>query len=63
MQALLISHHGPANMGAHQHWLSARLAATRAAEYGVPVVRLASSGISQFPDAPGRVLASGSMPS
>jgi len=39
-----------------------RDALTRAVEYGVPVVRLASSGISQFIDARGRVLASGAMP-
>ncbi len=62
MQALLIPTMDLQTWGAHQHWLSARLAATRAAEYGVPVVRLASSGLSQFIDARGRLLASGSMP-
>jgi apolipoprotein N-acyltransferase len=33
--------------GRHQHELHARVALERAAEYGVPVFRLASSGISQ----------------
>ena len=62
MQALLIPTLDLETWGPHQHWLSARLAATRAAEYGVPVVRLASSGLSLMLDATGRVLASGSMP-
>lgn len=62
MQALIIPTLDLETWGAHQHWLSARLAATRAVEYGVPVLRLASSGYSQFIDAQGRILASGSMP-
>ena len=33
--------------GKHEHFLHARVAPVRAAEYGVPVFRLASSGISQ----------------
>jgi apolipoprotein N-acyltransferase len=33
--------------GKHQHELHARVAPVRAAEYGVPIFRLASSGISQ----------------
>ena len=62
MQALLIPTLDLESWGTHQHWLSARLAAVRAAEYGVPVVRLASSGYSVFHDGQGRLLASGSMP-
>ena len=62
MQALLIPTLDLESWGSHQHWLSARLAAVRAAEYGVPVIRLASSGFSQFLDARGGLLASGSMP-
>ncbi len=62
MQALLIPTMDLQTWGQHQHWLSARLGATRAVEYGVPVVRLASSGISLVLDARGRVLASGAMP-
>jgi len=44
--------------GAYQHWLHGRVAPVRAAEYGVPIFRLASSGISQHVGASGRVLAS-----
>jgi apolipoprotein N-acyltransferase len=33
--------------GRHQHDLNARVAPVRAAEYGIPIFRLASSGISQ----------------
>ena len=62
MRALLIPTLDLQAWGAHQHWLAGRLAGIRAVEYGVPAVRLASSGISQFIDAQGRVLASGSMP-
>ncbi|MDB6071669.1 MAG: carbon-nitrogen hydrolase family protein [Verrucomicrobiales bacterium] len=62
MQALVIPTLDLETWGEHQHWLSARLAATRAVEHGVPVLRLASSGYSQFIDAQGRILASGSMP-
>ena len=62
MQALLIPTMDLQTWGAHQHWLSARLAATRAVEYGIPVIRLASSGLSQFLNSQGNVLASGSMP-
>ena len=62
MQALIIPTLDLQTWGPHQHWLSARLAATRAAEYGVPVIRLASSGISQFLDSRGRILASGALP-
>jgi apolipoprotein N-acyltransferase len=43
--------------GVRQHQLHALVAPVRAAEYGVPIFRLASSGISQAVDANGRVLA------
>ncbi len=62
MQALIIPTLDLETWGPHQHWLSARLGATGAVEYGIPVIRLASSGLSQFIDAQGRLLASGSMP-
>lgn len=62
MQALLIPTMDLETWGPHQHWLGGRLALTRAVEYRVPVVRLASSGISQFIDAEGKILASGAMP-
>jgi apolipoprotein N-acyltransferase len=41
--------------GAHQHELHGRVAPARAAEYGIPIVRLCSSGISQIVDERGRV--------
>lgn len=43
--------------GRYQHWLHSRVAPVRAAEYGIPIFRLTSSGISQH------VLASGDVPS
>jgi apolipoprotein N-acyltransferase len=45
--------------GRHQHQLHALVAPVRAAEYGLPIFRLASSGISQAVDPNGRVLARG----
>ena len=43
-----------ADWGRHQHELHARVAPVRAAEYGIPIFRLASSGISQGVNRPGR---------
>ncbi|HTH46673.1 MAG TPA: nitrilase-related carbon-nitrogen hydrolase [Candidatus Limnocylindria bacterium] len=40
--------------GKHEHRLNARMAWIRAAEYGVPIFRVASSGISQLVNASGR---------
>ena len=48
--------------GAAEHVLSARLGATRAAEYGLPVFRLASSGISQIIRSDGTIAAAGEFP-
>lgn len=48
--------------GRHEHALHTRVAPVRAAEYGIPVFRLASSGISQAVDARGRVVATAPMP-
>ena len=44
--------------GEHQHQLHSRVAPVRAAEYVVPIFRVASSGVSQLVDAHGRVVAS-----
>ncbi len=44
--------------GAYQHQLHSRVAPVRAAEYGVPIFRVASSGVSQLVGANGRVVAS-----
>lgn len=41
--------------GEHQHRLNARMTPVRAAEYRVPIFRVASSGISQLVDQQGRV--------
>jgi apolipoprotein N-acyltransferase len=48
--------------GKHQHELHARVAPVRAAEYGVPVFRVASSGISQLIDPYGHELARAPFP-
>ncbi len=48
--------------GRHQHELHARVAPVRAAEYGLPIFRLASSGISQFVEPDGFVSATAPMP-
>ena len=46
--ALLIPTMDVEAWGEYQHWLNARMARIRAAEYYVPVFRVASSGISQI---------------
>src|ERR1035437_6429421 len=48
--------------GLHQHELHARVAPVRAAEYGLPIFRVASSGISQAVSGGGHVVAKTSMP-
>ena len=48
--------------GRHQHELHARVAPVRAAEYGIPIFRVASSGISQAVAMGGQVVAQTSMP-
>ena len=47
-----------ADWGRHQHELHARVAPVRAAEYGIPIFRVASSGISQGVDWRGLVKSS-----
>lgn len=61
-QALIVPTMDALEWGERQHGLHARVAPTRAAEYGLPIFRLASSGISQFVDPRGRVLAATSCP-
>jgi apolipoprotein N-acyltransferase len=46
----------------HEHELHARVAPVRAAEYGIPIFRLASSGISQAVSGGGNVVATVPMP-
>jgi apolipoprotein N-acyltransferase len=48
--------------GRSQHELHARVAPVRAAEYGLPIFRVASSGISQHVDRTGGTLASAPFP-
>ncbi len=48
--------------GRHQHELHARVAPVRAAEYGIPIFRVASSGISQAVSGGGSVIAQTSIP-
>lgn len=48
--------------GRHQHELHSRVAPVRAAEYGVPIFRVASSGISQAVTGGGSVVAQTSIP-
>ena len=48
--------------GRHQHELHSRVAPVRAAEYGVPIFRVASSGISQAVTGGGCVVAQTSIP-
>ena len=61
-QALIVPTMDVADWGRRQHELHARVAPVRAAEYGVPIFRLASSGISQCVDRYGRVTASAPFP-
>jgi apolipoprotein N-acyltransferase len=46
------------NWGGYQHWLHARVTPIRAAEYGIPIFRLTSSGVSQHVLPSGKVQAS-----
>jgi apolipoprotein N-acyltransferase len=46
----------------HEHELHFRVAPVRAAEYGIPIFRLASSGISQAVSGGGKVVATAPMP-
>ena len=48
--------------GRHQHELHSRVAPVRAAEYGVPIFRVASSGISQAVTGSGQVIAQTATP-
>ncbi len=61
-QALIVPTMDEVGWGACEHELHRRIAPTRAAEYGVPIFRLASSGISQAVDAGGRERASAPFP-
>jgi len=61
-QALVVPTMDLADWGSAQHYLHARVAPVRAAEYSLPIFRLASSGISQWTDQAGHVLATAPYP-
>ena len=61
-QAIIVPTMDVEDWGRHQHELHAMVAPVRAAEYGVPIFRVASSGFSQAVDAAGNTLASAPMP-
>ena len=61
-QALVVPTMDVADWGKRQHELHARVAPVRAAEYGLPIFRLASSGISQYVNSSGRVVAQAPYP-
>ncbi len=60
--ALLIPTMDVTEWGEYQHRLNARIARIRAAEYRVPIIRVASSGISQIIDRTGREIATAPFP-
>ena len=60
--ALLIPTMDVEQWGEYQHGLNARMARLRAAEYRVPIFRVASSGISQIIDRTGREIATAPFP-
>src|SRR5208282_1820567 len=61
-QLLIVPTMDVEDWGRHEHELHALVAPVRAAEYGLPIFRLASSGISQAVDGGGRVMAQASFP-
>lgn len=61
-QLLIVPTMDVAEWGGHQHELHSRVAPTRAAEYGIPIFRLASSGISQAVGGGGNVIAQTAFP-
>jgi apolipoprotein N-acyltransferase len=61
-QALIVPTMDVVDWGKRQHELHARVAPLRAAEYGIPVFRVASSGISQLVDPRGRIVANAPCP-
>jgi apolipoprotein N-acyltransferase len=61
-QMLIVPTMDVAEWGRHQHELHARVAPVRAAEYGIPIFRVASSGISQGVSHTGQVQSSAPFP-
>lgn len=61
-QLLVVPTMDVVDWGRHEHELHARVAPVRAAEYGIPIFRVASSGISQGVERTGRVQSTASFP-
>ena len=61
-QMLIVPSMDIEDWGRHEHELHSRVAPVRAAEYGIPVFRVASSGISQAVSSQGAVIARTSIP-
>ena len=61
-QAIIVPTMDVTEWGRREHQLHARVAPVRAVEYGVPIFRVASSGISQLVDRNGDVQASAPFP-
>jgi apolipoprotein N-acyltransferase len=61
-QLLIVPTMDVEDWGRHEHELHSRVAPVRAAEYGLPIFRLASSGISQAVSENGDVMAKTSFP-
>src|SRR2546425_3382099 len=61
-QAIIAPTMDVSDWGEHQHRLHARVAPVRAAEYGIPILRLCSSGISQLIDRHGHVITTAPFP-
>ncbi|PWU12222.1 MAG: hypothetical protein C5B50_21840 [Verrucomicrobia bacterium] len=61
-QAIIVPTMDVFDWGIRQHELHARIAPVRAAEYGIPIFRVASSGISQLVDRSGLVTAKAQCP-
>lgn len=61
-QAIIVPTMDVADWGRRQHELHARVAPVRAAEYGIPIFRVASSGISQLIDRRGHEVARAGFP-
>lgn len=61
-QAMIVPTMDVVEWGRHEHELHARVARVRAAEYGIPIFRVASSGISELVDRSGVEQASAGFP-
>jgi apolipoprotein N-acyltransferase len=61
-QLLIVPTMDVEDWGRHEHELHSRVAPVRAAEYGIPIFRVASSGISQAVGGYGNVIAQTSIP-